>query len=199
MCELLVGLPDVNVLGVPGGDLVTPAQDGPAELANLGRARVVLEIGAEPGDELESQGGIVVVIDRADDFLCVPRRADLAARIAGSEQTDELRSSPVVEALVGLSEQSTAPIQRIVLAAQVTHGLVLQPTAALIEAGVGQLHEMKRISDLGCCGKHRVERQAPWPRKVQHREADLVKPRLVTMAEPPTCPSGGAARIVSPA
>ena len=41
---------------MPGGDLVTPADQGAAELADLGRTRLVLEIRAESGDELEGQG-----------------------------------------------------------------------------------------------------------------------------------------------
>ncbi len=48
---------------VPGGDLVSPTDDGPAELADLEGARLVLQISTEPGDEFEGQVGVVVVID----------------------------------------------------------------------------------------------------------------------------------------
>jgi hypothetical protein len=58
---------------MPGGDLVTPADDGPSELTDLGETRVVLEIGAEAGDELEGDVGVVVVIDRSADFRSVDR------------------------------------------------------------------------------------------------------------------------------
>lgn len=40
---------------MPGGDLIAPAGDGATEALNLGRARIVLEVDAELGDELVGQ------------------------------------------------------------------------------------------------------------------------------------------------
>jgi hypothetical protein len=75
----------------------------------------------------------------------------------GVEQSEELGPSLLGEALVGPGEQTPAPIQRIILVTAMAEGLVLHPPPALIQLGVGQLHEMKRIRDLHCVGQHRVE------------------------------------------
>ena len=48
---------------------MAPAGDGAPQAADLGWARVVLEIDAELGDELNSEFGVVDVVDRSDDFL----------------------------------------------------------------------------------------------------------------------------------
>jgi hypothetical protein len=63
-----------DVRRVPCGDLRAPAHDRAAELADLGRIRVVLEIVAEPDDELERESRVAVVIDGADDLLSAIRR-----------------------------------------------------------------------------------------------------------------------------
>jgi hypothetical protein len=89
------------VSGVPGGDLVAPPHDGAAELANLGRARVVLEIGAEPGREVEGEVGVVVVVDGAHDLIGVPRGAHLAPGITGIQQAQQPAAAPVVQTLIG--------------------------------------------------------------------------------------------------
>jgi hypothetical protein len=57
---------------------------------DLGRARVVLQVAAEPADEGEGEVGVVVVIDRSDDLFGVPGGADLVSGIAGIEQTEQL-------------------------------------------------------------------------------------------------------------
>ncbi len=75
---------------MPGGDLVAPADDNPAELADLRWARVVLEVGTEPSDELQGEGRVVVVIDRSDNLFGVPRSADLAARVTASSSPSSL-------------------------------------------------------------------------------------------------------------
>ncbi len=51
-------------------------------------------------------------VDRPDDFLGVPGGADLAARVAGIEQPCQSCPASVIEALVGLGEQSSVPVQR---------------------------------------------------------------------------------------
>jgi len=50
---------------MPGCDLVASFRDRLAELADFGRAGVVLEVGAEAADELEYQFGVGVFIDRS--------------------------------------------------------------------------------------------------------------------------------------
>ena len=99
-------------------------------------------------DELGGEGGVVMLVDRADDLLGVPGRADLASRVAGVEQTEELGAATVVEAFVGLGEQPAAAVERVVLVAPVAQGLVLDPPATLVELRVRQLHQVERIRDL---------------------------------------------------
>ena len=50
-----LGRPVRHVGLVLCGDVSTPLGDGAAELADLGRTRLVLDIGAEAGHELEGQ------------------------------------------------------------------------------------------------------------------------------------------------
>jgi hypothetical protein len=73
---------------VPGGDLISPANDGAAEPAYFGRTGSVLEVVAKPVDELDGQVGVVVVIDAADDFFGVPGHANIASGVAGFEQAE---------------------------------------------------------------------------------------------------------------
>jgi len=157
---------------VPGADLVGPAQDRAAELADLGRAVVVLEIVTELGDEGGGEVGIRDVVDAPHGFLRVPGSADLAAWVTSVEEPDELRSALVVESFGGFGEQAPASIQRAVLPAAVAEGVVLDPPSDLVEAPVRELHQMERIGDLVGVGEHRVERQTPGPRQVQHRPQD---------------------------
>ena len=55
--------------------------------------------------------------------------------------------------------------------------LVLHPAAHLIELGVGQLDEMKRIGDLGGVGQHRVEHRPIRAGQIERRPLDRVAPR----------------------
>jgi hypothetical protein len=102
-----------------------------------------LEIDAELGDELDSQLGVVDRVDRTDDFLGVPGGADFAFRIAGLEQSDQLRVRCVVEAFVGERHQLAAPIERIGLSTTMPAGLVLHPPPDLVEHEVRELHDME--------------------------------------------------------
>lgn len=76
--------------------------------------------------------------------------------------------------------------------AAMAEGLVLHAAADLVEALVGELHQVKGISDLVGVGQHRVERQAPGPRQVQHRPADRVSPALGHRSEPLAQPGSAA-------
>src|SRR5690606_19917042 len=153
-------------------DLVPPAGDRAAELADLRWTRVVLEVRAEAGDELEADVGIGVVVDLADDLLGVPRHAHLALGVARLEQPHELLPTAIVEAFVSSGEEPAGPVERVVLAAPMTEGLVLDPSTDLVETLVRELAHMERIRDLGGVGEHRVERQTPRARQGQHGEAD---------------------------
>lgn len=63
----------------------------------------------------------------------MPSCADLASRITCVEQSEELLTSSVVEAFVGLGEQASAAVERVVFVAAVAEGLVLDPAADLVE------------------------------------------------------------------
>jgi hypothetical protein len=116
--------------------------------AHLDGARLVLEVAAEPVDELGGEVRVGDVVDGADDLLGVPGHAHLAVGVAGVEQADEAGVAPIVEAFVRLGQQAAGPTQRVVLSAPVADGVVLHPPAALVELGVGQLHEIKGVGDL---------------------------------------------------
>ncbi len=104
-----------------------------------------MQVVAEPFDEGDGQVGIVVVVYGTDYFLGVPGGADLAVGVAGVEQTQQLGAALVVEAFVGLGQQSAGPVERIALAAPVAERVVLDPPAALIQLGVGQLAHVERV------------------------------------------------------
>ena len=96
-----------------------------------------MEVSAELGAELCGEVGVGDLVDGTDDFFGVPRRPDLPAGITGLEQPVQSLVASVVEAFVCLGQQAAGPIQRVVLAAPMPQGLVLDPTAALIELRVG--------------------------------------------------------------
>jgi hypothetical protein len=152
-----------EVVAASMGPLVTsarcqaaPPHDGAAELADLGRAGAVVQVVPEPIDERVGQLGIGVGVDRPHHFLGVPGGAHLTSRITGVEEAEQPVAAMVVEPFVGTGQQPAAPVERIVLAAAMTHGLVDAATD-LVELGVGQPQEMKRVGDLDGVGQHRVE------------------------------------------
>src|SRR5690606_23730181 len=104
----------------------------------LGWAGLVLEVVAEPFDELAGEARVDVV-DATHGLLRMPRGAGLAPGIAGVEQSEQLGAALVVEPFVGLGQQPAGPVERIVLAAPVAEGLVLDAAADLVEALVRQL------------------------------------------------------------
>jgi hypothetical protein len=118
---------------VPGDDLIAPADDGAAEGAHLGRAGLVLEINAELIDELAGHLSVGDLVDRPDDLFGMLRRAHFAAWVAGFEQPQQLGLAALVEPLMRLGEQPARPVQRVVLTASMTDGLVLDAATTLIE------------------------------------------------------------------
>lgn len=84
-----------HVGSVPGGDLVAPSDDGAAKLADLGSARLVLEVAAESFDELVGEVGVSDVVDAAHGLLGVPAVANLAVGVAGVEEAQQLLAAVV--------------------------------------------------------------------------------------------------------
>gem|GEM_PF-1565538 len=169
---------------LPRRDLGLPLDDRAAELVDLGWARVVLEIDPEAVDELGCEYGVGVGVDRPHDFFCVPGHADLAVRVAGLEEAQQLRASLVVDAFISLGEQPAAPIQRVGLVASVTEGVVLHPSPALIQLLVRELHHMERVRDLNRVRQHRVEHQPVRAPQVEGCELDPITPLLRSLLEP---------------
>lgn len=59
---------------VPRHDLIPPTHDGAAERADLGRARLVLEIDAKLVDEFAGELGGTDLIDRSGELAILSRR-----------------------------------------------------------------------------------------------------------------------------
>ena len=80
MTVVRFGRPVRDVTLVPGGDLVLPAQQRPAQRTDLLGAGLVLEVMSETLDELGGEFRVVVVIDGTNHLLrvgatrCGPRR-----------------------------------------------------------------------------------------------------------------------------
>lgn len=67
----------------------------------------------------------------------MPGHAHLATRIASFEQAHQLRFAAFVEVFVGLGQQASGTVERIVFVAPMAHRLVLHSAAALVELGAG--------------------------------------------------------------
>jgi len=169
---------------VPRGDRVSPAKQRSTEGAHLFWARRVLEVVAELVDELHGELRVVVVVDGAHHLFGVPGQADLASGVTGGEESRELGLALVVEALVGLGEQTTAPVERVVLAPSVPERLVLHAPSVLVELGVGELDHVEGVCDQGRFRQVRLEHQSIGTREVARRIGDLVAPGLATLVQP---------------
>src|ERR1019366_3061713 len=110
--------------------------------------------------------------------------ANLAAWVARLEETEQLGAALVVESLVGLGEQASAPIERVVFSSSVPEHLVLHTAAPLVELGVGELDQVKWVRDQGRLRQHRLEHRSIGTREITRREADLAKPRLAALCQP---------------
>ncbi len=77
---------------VPGCDLVGPALQGPAELADLGR-RLVLEVGCELADPRQGCVGVAGQIDVTHAFFGDPRGPYFAVRVTSEQESLEAFSA----------------------------------------------------------------------------------------------------------
>ncbi len=134
-----------------GGGPSNPRQDASSSPGSTDFARLVRH--AANGKYLAQQPvqqvgvGVGDVVDGSYDLFGVPGVADLAVWVAGGEQAEQLGLSVFVETLMGLGQQASGSIERIMLASPVSQRVVLHPSTALVELGVGQLHQMKRVGD----------------------------------------------------
>ncbi len=114
----------------------------------------------------------------------MPGRGDLAAGIAGPEQSEELVPAVVVDPLMRLGEQPPAAVEGIVLVAPVSERLVLDPTATFVELVVSQLDHVERIGDLGGVRDHGVEHGTVGAGEIEGGKADGVQPLPTLCFEP---------------
>jgi hypothetical protein len=66
-----------------------------------------------------------------------------------------------------------------------TEGLVLDPSATLVELLVRELDQMERILDLNRVGQHRVEHRPIRTPQIQRRVRDVRPPLVAAFGEPP--------------
>lgn len=80
-----------------------------------------------------------VDIDVADSFFGLPRCGYFTVGVPCIEESYEVGAALVVEAFVGCGKEATDPVQRIASVSAVSHCFVLDPAAAFIEFGVGEV------------------------------------------------------------
>ncbi len=168
---------------MPGDDLVMPGAQGPAELLELtghvGVAEVLDEI-----SEVVAGGLRGLVVEPAEGLLGVPRHTDLPLRVARLQEAEQLLVALLIETLVAHREQPPRPIERIFLVASMSEGVLLDPAAHVIVAGVRELDQLERVRDLHGVGQRVVERLAIRTRQIQRSPLDAIPPRLVAVLEP---------------
>jgi hypothetical protein len=127
---------------------------------------------------------ILVAVELSDGLLGVPGGGDLALRVSGFEQVEQLGSAVFAQALLGHGEKSTSPIEGVVLSASMTERLVLDSTADLIKLGRGELDHMERVGDQGDVGEF-VEEDLPIGRReIQGAVRDAGAPGLRLASQP---------------
>lgn len=101
----------------------------------MGRSRLggLLPAGRQLGGQL----GVGDGVDLSDNFFGMPGHLDLTMGVTGTQQAQQFVFPAFVETFVGLGQQSPDPIKRILFAASMTKGLMLDPAAALVELVVG--------------------------------------------------------------
>ena len=113
---------------MPVGDLGGPAGDGATQLVDLGWAGFVLEVVREPDGVSESKDRTVDPVDASDRFGCVPGGADFAVGVTSVEETTQPGLTAVADPLGG-GEEPPYPIQRVILAASMPEGFVLDSSS----------------------------------------------------------------------
>ena len=142
---------------VPVDDLVMPTTQGATQ---PGQLRWTVSVGEVVGEFTQIGVGelrAINVIEAAQGFFGVPRQAHLALGIACGEQTTEFGVGTFAETFMSRNEQPSYPIERVVFAATVAQGVVLDPAARLVDAVVAQTDHMKRVSDLPSVWQRHIE------------------------------------------
>ena len=114
---------------VPVGDLGGPAGDGATQLVDLGWAGFVLEVVCELEGVSESKDRTLDPVDAPYRFGCVPGCAYLPVGVTGIEEATQPCLTAVADPLMRGGEEAAYPIQRVILAASVSQGLVLDSSS----------------------------------------------------------------------
>lgn len=150
-----------------------------------GGPRAVDAIGEGVGElagPVEREGGVANPVDLTDGFLRQPRVGDLAALVARGEQAAAALTGVIDEAFVGRDQHPAGAVQRVVLAAPVSEGLVLDAAVGL-EPFVGDADDVERVCDLDSLGQHGVGDGAVGARQVERDVADMVDPAVGAFGE----------------
>ena len=145
------------------------------------------------------RGGGSVVGDLSKKFRCGTAQglvASGAILVAGGPAAGIAAATGVVMGVAVAATGGLAGVA-VVLSCSLV-GTPLQVLTAALQQGPPQRLEStqaalaKRIGDLAGVGEHRVEREAPRTRQVQHRPADRVEPVPGVFGEPVAQPDRGA-------
>jgi hypothetical protein len=132
--------------GVSGEDLGLPPLDCSAEGDDLGNV-----IGEASSDRLGEQGAcfapVRCQVDVANRLFREPRAEDFVGWVAETEAQQEALVSSLVEAFGAGQHELADPVQRVVFAAPVPKGVVLDSAAYLVQTPVRDLHHVERIRD----------------------------------------------------
>ena len=81
----------------------------------------------------ESKHRSVDPVDASYRFLCVPSGAHLPVGITSIEETTQPGLTAVADLLMRGGEEAAYPIQRVIFAASMPEGFVLDPSAYFVE------------------------------------------------------------------
>jgi hypothetical protein len=160
---------------MPGQDLGLPGAHGASQAGQLKELHTVapaVEAVQRGAGGSQTAGGV----DRPQQFLALPGGRHLAETITGSQSRAQPSLAAASELLGGCQQQLADPVQRVTLAAAVAEGGLLDPSADLVDHGVGQLDGVEVVHDHPGVGK-RCDQGAgvatPW---VQGDRADPGQP-----------------------
>ena len=104
-----------------------------------------MEVVCELEGVSESEGGTLDPVDASYRFLGVPGGADFAVGVTGVEETTQPCLTPVADPLMRSGEEPPYPIQRVILAASVSEGFVLDSSSYFVESLVGEADDVEGV------------------------------------------------------
>ena len=141
-----------------------------------------------------ASAGIVGEVDVAHGFLGQPGAEHLVVGVTDAQAEQHPVSASVVEAFAAGEEQLADPIQRVVLAAAVAERLVLDAAADLVDAPVGDPHDMERVGDTGGVIEMRGQPGAERLGQIGGHHLDAGQPQRVGVGAPSAQVSGSCCR-----